>query len=337
VNHEARTIRRGGFTLIELLVVVAVIGILLSLLIVGLNAATRAGQSANTQGLIGALSQGLVQFEREVGYLPPVLNGNGDLPPNGFRPDNSMTMGNYFTASQNWYSVTSLATYLVGAEADQGPNQNTQDDGQAGAGFRNPGLDGVWGATINGTGFRNQRNTGAGTSGEGKVFGPYVELDNERLLGRIDPSQPLDANGRFVVYFPGDPGFEPSPPNDVRLPVICDYWGQPIQYFRRNYPGRNPAQEFLSNIDYDGDGFANERDQPSLSAVVRLRPYTLDEGSGINVPADWADARNDPTTTLELETAKFAVFSPGPDGQYDAAYRVDDEEFNRDNLVGLGP
>ena len=67
-----RTARRA-FTLVELLVVVAVIGLLASLLVVGISAATRRAQKGNTAALLTAISQAVSRFKADTGYYPPVL------------------------------------------------------------------------------------------------------------------------------------------------------------------------------------------------------------------------------------------------------------------------
>ena len=67
---------RAGFTLVELLIVMAVIIVLLSLLIVGLNFATKTAQGANTTALMQSINQALVRFQDDVGYLPPVLDND---------------------------------------------------------------------------------------------------------------------------------------------------------------------------------------------------------------------------------------------------------------------
>ncbi|MHC4786270.1 MAG: type II secretion system protein, partial [Planctomycetota bacterium] len=61
-----------GFTIVELLIVIAVIIMLMGILIVAINAATRTAQGANTRSLMSSIKQGLVRFRADMGYLPPV-------------------------------------------------------------------------------------------------------------------------------------------------------------------------------------------------------------------------------------------------------------------------
>ena len=192
--------RPNAFTLVELLVVIGVIAMLVGLLIVGINAAQKRAQKMNTQFLLSSISQALSRFKSDHGYYPPVLGDPTELtaPPQpgnqlgwlttasatpktqiGFArdllvPPINPTAGassttkvsqwttNEATALQNWYSITSLAEYLIGAgdrsadgygicgelpdpvPADPLPGQRELPR----AGIRSPGMDGVWGAAL---------------------------------------------------------------------------------------------------------------------------------------------------------------------------------------------
>ena len=100
---------RTGFTIIELMVTVALIIVLLSLIIVALNRSQRAAQRINTQVLMQSITQAQIQFREDVGYLPPVLDINRGL----FDPP-SLNPGTFDVSIQEWYSVTTLAEYLIG-------------------------------------------------------------------------------------------------------------------------------------------------------------------------------------------------------------------------------
>lgn len=189
----------NAFTLVELLVVIGVIAMLVGLLIVGINAAQKRAQKMNTQFLLSSISQALSRFKSDHGYYPPVLgdpltltstslwplpSGTTKLPSTpqtqiGFARDllappiNTLDTSlsttkvsqwtpQEATALQNWYSVTSLAEYLIGAgdrsadgygicgelpdpvPADPLPGQREIPR----AGMRSPGMDGVWGAAL---------------------------------------------------------------------------------------------------------------------------------------------------------------------------------------------
>ena len=107
--------RRSGFTLIELLAVIGIILLLLGILIVGLRRAAESARRANTQALMQSIKQGLVVFQSDVGYLPPILDEERTVlaPP---LPLTAAESGDasVFEAYQSWHSSTSLAEYLVG-------------------------------------------------------------------------------------------------------------------------------------------------------------------------------------------------------------------------------
>ena len=190
----APAIQRRAFTLVELLVVIGVIAMLVGLLIVGINAAQKRAQKMNTQFLLSSISQALSRFKSDHGYYPPVLGDPSELtggqlswpatasatpktqigfardlmaPPINPSSGTTNTKVSQWTtqeatALQNWYSVTSLAEYLIGA------GDRSQDGyGICGelpdtvptnllpgqrelprAGIRSPGMDGVWGAAL---------------------------------------------------------------------------------------------------------------------------------------------------------------------------------------------
>ena len=197
---HAQTRRPNAFTLVELLVVIGVIAMLVGLLIVGINAAQKRAQKMNTQFLLSSISQALSRFKSDHGYYPPVLGDPTELtaPPQpgnqlgwlttasatpktqiGFARDllvppinptagaSSTTKVSQWTtdeatALQNWYSVTSLAEYLIGAGDRSADGYGicgelpdpVPTDPLAGqrelprAGIRSPGMDGVWGAAL---------------------------------------------------------------------------------------------------------------------------------------------------------------------------------------------
>ena len=51
----------------------------------------------------------------------------------------------------------------------------------------------------------------------------------------------------------------------------------------------------------------------------------------------WADANGDTSTSRSLISAEYALFTPGADGKNDDARRVDENDYNSDNLVEIGP
>ncbi|MCA9284555.1 MAG: type II secretion system protein [Phycisphaerales bacterium] len=325
--------RRAGFTLVEMLVVTAIIVVLLTILIVALSRAARVSQQANTTFLLGSIKQGMETFRKDHGYLPPVLDAGRNF---STLPDPDA--GGFADQLQDWYSVTSVAEYLLGyGDRSQdgygligSPTQSGQFPNSPGfreqptLGFRSPGPDGVWGALLNPranfppNGSLASRNlpsgfgTGGGLAGnndliQGKVYGPYIDLKEARTVASLNT-----ATG--AVSLPGEPGYDETSPR-----VLVDYWGQPIRYYRRlHYPGDPKSVDARANL---GDVFA-------------LRPTTVRPGEDAD---GLADAGNDTTTTRALQVAEFALLSPGADRSLTPLRRFDADGFNADNIVEVGP
>ena len=318
---------RGGFTLIELLIVTAMIILLMSILIVAVNAASRTAQLTNTRALMNSISQALVRFRDDIGYYPPVLAADRRLdvtvipdPTIADPPDDA----GYVQAVQDWYSVTSLAEYLLGYGEGAEDGYGYVGVGEVPTvGIRDPGTDAVWGATLgSGSGTLAERSP----STEGKRFGPYLQLKDERLIAG------LNLNGDIV--FPGeDPSFDTYPK------VITDYWGRPIRYYRTVYK--------LGAIKYPYRTASAGGFTPTLADVFVLRPWEVKSGAESDslIP----DELGDPTASFELKTAAFGLFSPGPDRSHDETARADvytnpdvegDEDGisgeNEDNIVEVG-
>jgi len=333
---------RAGFTILELLIVVAIVLVLASLVLVGLNKATAAAQVSRTQTLMTSIRQGLVRFREDHGYLPPILDAQRDLlsPPD---PDDAA----FRDSVQDWFSVTTLADYLVGygnhREDGYGIVGSEWDDETPPVGIRSPGPDGVWGATKfgwNGVLGRRMRDI-TDPSGStptsplrrsaldsGQVFGPYIELGDDRLLASIDGTV-NPTTGTLNTFFPGEANYDPDAPK-----VICDWWGSPIRYYRLPYPGLDPGVRFrATDRDFDGE----PDPLPSLGDVFVLRPWDVnDNQSAFNRFNDDGPSA-DNISSRALEAAEFGLLSPGPDRSLDADSRVDVDLVNEDNIVELGP
>ena len=333
-----------GFTIVELLLVVAIIILLMSILIVAVQAATRTGQKARTEALMDSIRKGLIRFKGDIGYYPPVL-GPGANPVDELRQLFVPPLpgaGGYNANIQQWWSSCALADYLIGWDGHNhdgygrvpgAVGANDWDAESPPVGIRNPQDDGVWYATRNGfmNGSLNDRMMIGNTAGtetnqlsidQGKVFGPYLELKDERLLAAISG---YDGAGQPILHFPGDP--VPNGTTFETLPkVIVDYWGTPIRYYRRNYPIGALTQSYRS---------VNGQRVPTLSDVFVLRPQTFKRGSEIiGIP----DNSGTTATTSELENGEFALLSAGPDKRVTQGITIDlPNEFNKDNIVEVGP
>lgn len=281
--------------------------------------------------------------------LPLIVGGERDAvnPPDP-------TTASFNLDLQSWYSDTSLAEFLLGygdrtqdgygiagdvtQVLTQFPNSFGVKETPA-LGLRSPGNDGVWGAWTNprsgyaANGSLEARNlTGfvatppalpAPQSNndrlEGRVYGPYLDLTDDSLVGR------LDLNGN--VALPGDQGYD-----ETRPAVLVDSWGTPIRYYRRGHVPREPK-----TVDT----------RFNLGDVVALRPWTFRPGEeAIGIPdgnpnvtspvPSGGTVSGDNATSRALQTAEFGLLSSGPDKQWVRLQRADATEFNKDNLVEVG-
>ena len=334
--------RRRAFTVTELLVAIAIIAILIALLAVAVERAMRSGQRTQTEFLMGSIEQALTAFKTDHGYLPPVLGRSGTA---GSQTAGQLGFGRDLLRSpaslaelQQWVSITTVPEYLLGygdrtADGYGGIGTNFPDPNAPGAkeiptlGIRSPGRDGGWNSLLNpratqglSPGVYAARNPGnasvlpnaAGNAVviAGRVFGPYLDLKDTRVLGAVTG---VDAAGTPIVALPGEiEDFEDYPK------AILDYWGSPIRYYRRPYLGTDPSQTNTA---------------VSLGDVFVLRPWEVTPGFESDGAAD---ANGDTTTSRDLVGAEFALLSPGPDRTIDTARRVDRNGRNEDNIVRVG-
>jgi prepilin-type N-terminal cleavage/methylation domain-containing protein len=347
--HTSASHRRG-FTIVEILVAVSIIVVLAALTVVAVGTARGKASETRTVSLLQAMVSATARFEQDHGYPPPLLDGRRatlQFPNPAVRVSNPDA---WRQRLYDTYSVTSPAEYLLGYvtwdEDGFGYNPDAEVPGNADngeiptLGIRSPGPDGLWGAidfngnnvidlaerrqSLNDPNVRRRPENGY----PAKVYGPYLDVKLDDVIAVTDGVR--DANtGRYNVRFPGEPGYDPTLPR-----VICDSWGNPIQYFRVPYVFGAPGTEFRAG-DYDNNGIIDPG--PALSDWVRLRPWDLEAGEGVD---GLADDDGDTTTSSSLQAGRFAFMSAGPDGIY--APRTDDVrrdagEFNRDNLVEVGP
>ncbi len=347
-RHNTSSLRQG-FTLTELLTVVAIIVLLIGTITVAISAATRRAQKAKTLFLMNTISGGLAQFQTDFGYLPPVMMNRGPSTPGSRGYGRSVTTVGQVGGTagvgqqQNWFSYTTIPEYLIGygnrAEDGYGVfaggvnGQGSKENPPFG--IRAPGSDGAWGsvdapqnAYAAFPGIYEARNPNRDASPlamnnanwnavgmEGRVYGPYLELSDEKLLGGLTG---IDAQGnpQVVTADRGVPNFDSLPK------VILDYWGTPISYYRAPYSG----SDLRSELPVSG-GFAN------LADVFALRPWDVATGE---VAKGALDANDDDTSSAALKGATFALFSRGPDLGFDRTVRRDLAELNKDNLSETG-
>ena len=352
---------RVGFTLIELLITISIIILLVSVLTVALVSARTSAQVAETQSRLTALRSATVRFKEDIGYYPAVLDAQRSLLP----LPNVDIPTDYRADAQEWYSITSPAEYLIGYEDRSydgfgrlpgAPSNGPSFPEMPKLGIRHPGMDGVWRATHT---FANQSDDGVAMVSDrnpftnGKVYGPYLEVENEQMFGRLafEPgvSQPMvdPVTGKTKIFYPGDAGYDTNQPM-----VIVDSWGTPIRYYRTVYPLPFDLTKPHMSIAKTYPP-SNSYDRPTMSDYVVLRPFEFEEGKVIDGSlADFRDGTSqstgDTSTTMELQTGQFAYFSAGPDEQSNEYIRADvlgldgnvdfpTDETNADNIIEVGP
>ncbi len=157
-DRPNNSVRHGnaGFTLVEVIFVILLIAILLSITLVGIQAASRSAQGASDGQSVRALKVAVDSFKQEFGFLPPLVKGAqppftedpydpGTKRINVYNPSDPTDRdflrgrsGTTFSAEGVYrYSLQSLPYFLAGSlDADA--------DGVAGPGFRAPRRDGTY-------------------------------------------------------------------------------------------------------------------------------------------------------------------------------------------------
>ena len=341
-----------GFTVVEILVVLGIVIGVISTLVVGLGFAARRARVANTEFLMNSIVAGLTRFRAETGYIPPILGDPSSMSPAGSatpfgtfgwcRDVVASPAANNGANLQKWFSATTIPEYLIGLgdrsqdgygvimESSGALPTDTTTPGyreQPTLGIRNPGRDGAWGSVLNprpttaGNGLFASRNLAAASAStgnadstnsflRGKSLGPYIEVKAESELGAV---QRIDA-GIPIAVKTNDTGYFDSAPK-----CLLDYFGKPIVFYRRGY--------------LNGDPRSTDRSW-SLADVVALRPQRFGPGEDVDA---MPDANGDPSASRAALSAEYALFSSGPDGNWNPTTRADAGGFNEDNIVRLGP
>lgn len=293
-----------GFTLLEMLISILLIGIVMALVIGGALAVTKAARNAADRAVVGNIKTGLVQFEQEFGFVPPLVKERAlpasqpvlpAAPPAAPGMSRIVTYNLSLGADQtalrtptqgptatnplldNRYSELSLAYYLAGGLDVKLNNGATAPpiDGFAGPGLYAPTRDGSFeipadvkrGAALPSGDMSNRA---------GKSFKPFVNLGNSLKLI-------TDAtDGRFVR--------------------LQDRTGTPIRYYRWLNGNEYPA----------GSGNYEVRELIDLKIPPMVaRDYTLTQFRFMKrVPG------RDIAEGAALKGATWAIVSAGPNGVF---------------------
>lgn len=273
-NHMTtrRTKARGaGFTIMELLVVMSIIILLVGMLVPAVNIARRNAGDAATRTFLGSIAMGMEAYHRD----------HGDHVPSDYRllkkkrsndPDDNEETA-MFSRMNQWQGGEIMAQLLLGYLADEEGNPL---DGNKGLGYR------------------------AGFKSAGRVYGPYLDLKNDRSL----VASPItDGTHQFakVITDPGSSG------------------QKPMLYYRANNSPSANVGELTHNskaIISQGGRFDLEHnhelaDPPNGANKKLVMEYLklLEKDGGMK------DADSDALRT-SLTSAQFLLLAPGPDDSF---------------------
>ncbi|MBL9140689.1 MAG: type II secretion system protein [Phycisphaerae bacterium] len=354
---------RRGFTVVELLIVIGIVIAILSTVLVGLAAANRRAQIANTEFLMDSMVSAVARFKADTGYLPPTLGVpnivNSGAPSTAFGTLGwardlvdppalaASAGGNYWdawsnadrTALQRYSSVTSMPEYLLGF-GDRSEDGYGMILGAGGAlpaagspgsreqptlGIRNPGRDGVWGAKLN----PRPGNNGNGLFASRNLASANAAGNNDSsgyLKGKsLGPYLELKDDNRIgaLTGFAADGTPQVAKPGEINNFDLAPK--VILDYFGKP-------------IIYYRRGYVNQdprttNDAWTLGDVVALRPSRFGEGDALNA---MPDGNNDGSASREMKSAGFALLSFGPDQRVNWDVRADTAGFNADNIVRSG-
>jgi type II secretory pathway pseudopilin PulG len=333
-GHHADTSRRA-FTLIELLVVFVITLVLLTLVLSGLNRATKAGRRASTQESVSSLAKAVDQFKQEFGFLPPLVHdgmpvsaGDSAYRPFDFLTGGSLDDGPTFLVDNGPYEYQTLVVWNEGVDAEffrgrnnGGPYESGWDEDQAWndrryskyalafylTGVLDKSVDGV-----RGPGMTRPIVDGS-FLGVGYPVGSVREkyeplMDTERrgarvINGYVEPKEVVEHDNGGSV---GDADSVRSMYEDYQreqLFSFVDSFGTAFRYYRWE-PGRLVGLQRVINSELD----------------LNIPPVLID-------PVQYERAQNDPMNleradvtfigeNSELREARYAVVSAGPDGYF---------------------
>lgn len=284
--------REGGFTLLEVLFSILVIGILLGLLIVGLQAAGAFAKTSAERQTVAAIATGLNQFKERFGFAPPLVKDQAATPMVVDDAANPRRIAVYIPASpadmlvlrpapvtpnpadpnpflDRRYSEFSLSFYLCGAnESDIANGVDLPLDGVKGPGFFTPNRDGTFDVP------RDLRAAAAGNTDSKRAGARHESLVN------LNTGVALDSSG------------------DARFPRLVDRSGVPIRYYV----------------------WVEGREEPANSGkfvVERISDYNIPAMVGFTSTPDMRlpDER-DPEKNLALRSARWAIVGAGANGVF---------------------
>lgn len=279
---------RRGFTIIEMVMSVLVLGLLISLLIVGVRKARSTVQKTVDEGTVHSLMMAVVQFKKDYGFLPPLVKDNPtdsqnpasgprlaqvevfsdrdrprDSPRNGvflcdaadtqdvpiLQGSDTPNASNPF-ADVERFSVTTIPIYLVGAlKAYYGPSDPTGPiDGVVGPGFYTPATAIRPDGKVRGVWNVPLR--------KGNFTPPLINLGGSALKLVTSDSDAMqltvqDRNGIPIRYYRwvSKPGSSPDALKVLRVPPM-------VARDATLYPATPPSRDLALNAQVRGAHFA---------------------------------------------------------------------------------
>ncbi|MCC6284304.1 MAG: type II secretion system protein [Phycisphaerales bacterium] len=268
---------RRGFTIMELLITIAVIGLLIAILVVGVGGAMRLARRNVDAQTAASLKVAVEQFENELGFLPPLIvdgrplaldDSNGPFDTNLLGPivrdEDFLAQRNTDVDAAKRYSKFSLPYYLMGA-CQVNDTDGDPIDGEPGPSFRTPRRDGLF-------------------DPRGRVLDPYfTPRDPSRLVqGYVDPLE----YGEHGVSFGGADGTPPA-----SKVALVDRNGRSFRYYRW--------------VNGETSGAVRSRGQ-----VLNIPQIFQDPVTRTDLDASAADTSN------ELAGAAWAIVGAGNDGYF---------------------
>lgn len=294
---------RRAFTLVELLVSIVVIGVIMGLLITGLNAAGVFARTAASRQTVVAIKNATTQFNTEFGFIPPLVYDGSDMgggatghgafssigpvfdqtfgrvtrkvatvyragaaETRAFLQGSEVAGAGSFDAAYRdaRYSKFSIPFYVMGALGEQ-------VDGVEGPGMVKPAPDGTW------------VGVGDAMAAGNKRFEPF--MDGGRSAAHIEPEY-VDSVEAGVLG-----GAVPNAAARANRLALVDSNGVAFRYYRWIHE----------------DTVQNPRDL-NIPAVL-IDPLTLQSSFG-NTSVDVTEGN------AELRSASWAIVGAGPDGVF---------------------